>query len=59
MWSYPVSALSGVHLPGNLRKTTVWEMTSQVGSQAVAVTSPGKSMAATAWKGAESGRGNF
>ena len=48
MWSYPVSALSGVHLPGNLRKTTVWEMTSQVGSQAVAVTSPGKSMAATA-----------
>jgi len=34
-------------------------MTSQVGSQAVAVTSPGKSMAAAAWKRAPSGRGNF
>jgi len=32
-------------------------MTSQVGSQAVAVTSPAKSMAAVAWKGAPSGRG--
>jgi len=30
---------------------------SQLGSQAVAVTSPANSMAAVAWKGAPSGRG--
>jgi len=34
-------------------------MTSQLGSQAVPVTSPGKIMAAVAWKGAPSGRSNF
>ena len=35
------------------------EMTSQLGSQAVAVTSPAKSMVAAASKGRGIGRGNF
>jgi len=44
-WSYPVSARQTVYLPGN-KDHCLAEMTLQVGSQAVAVTSPGKSMAA-------------